>query len=174
MLLPLFILAIGSIFSGFFFKELFIGHESGDYFWKDSIKFLIPLSKDHPPYWIIYFTPILVILSIPISYYLFVKNKNIIKWLVEENKPLYNFFVNKWYFDELYDFIFVQPSKKVGTYLWKNIDIKFIDKFGPDGISNLFKKLSIKAVKFQNGFIYQYAFIMLIGFTVLLTYLIIS
>ena len=113
-------------------------------------------------------------LSIPLSYYLFVKNKNITKWLVNENRPLYNFLVNKWYFDDLYDFIFVNPSKRLGTYFWKNVDEKFIDRFGPDGISNLFKKFSFKAAKFQSGFIYQYAFIMLIGFSALLTYLIIS
>ncbi len=172
MLVPLVILAIGAIFAGYFFKELFIGHSSSNYFWTDSIKFLIPLSSDHPPLWIIYITPIIVVLSIPFSYYLFVKNKSITNWLINENKPLYNFLVNKWYFDELYDYLFVKPSKKVGIFFWKNVDIKIIDKFGPDGISNLIKNFSNKAVKFQSGFIYQYAFIMLIGFSAILTYLI--
>ena len=140
MLIPLAILAIGSVFAGFFFKEIFIG-QSKDYFWTDSIKFILPLSTDHPPYWIIYLTPIMVVLSIPISYYLFVSNKNITKWLADENKPLYNFLLNKWYFDELYDYMFVRPSKRLGTFFWKSIDIKTIDRFGPDGISNLVKKL---------------------------------
>ena len=174
MIIPLIILAIGSVLAGILFKDLFIGYNSSEYFWQDSIKFLVPLSKDHPPYWIVYATPLLVILSIPISYYLFVKNKTITNWLVEENKPLYNFFLNKWYFDELYDYIFVRPSKRFGFFLWKSIDINIIDKFGPDGISNLIKKFSIKAVKFQSGYIYQYAFVMLLGFTALLTYLIVS
>ena len=173
MLTPLIILAIGAIFAGYFFKELFIGHSSSNYFWTDSIKFLLPLSLDHPPLWIIYITPIIVILSIPLSYYLFVKNKNITNWLVNENKPLYNFLLNKWYFDELYDFLFVKPFKKIGIFFWKNVDIKIIDKFGPDGISNLIKIFSNKAVKFQSGYVYQYAFIMLLGFSALLTYLII-
>jgi len=173
MLTPLIILAIGAIFAGYFFKELFIGHSSSNYFWTDSIKFLLPLSLDHPPLWIIYITPIIVILSIPLSYYLFVKNKNITNWLANENQPLYNFLLNKWYFDELYDFLFVKPFKKIGIFFWKNVDIKIIDKFGPDGISNLIKIFSNKAVKFQSGFVYQYAFIMLLGFSALLTYLII-
>ena len=173
MLTPLIILAIGAIFSGYFFKELFIGHSSSNYFWTDSIKFLLPLSLDHPPLWIIYITPIIVILSIPLSYYLFVKNKNITNWLANENQPLYNFLLNKWYFDELYDFLFVKPFKKIGIFFWKNVDIKIIDKFGPDGISNLIKIFSNKAVKFQSGYVYQYAFIMLLGFSALLTYLII-
>ena len=174
MLIPLIILAIGSIFAGFFFKEIFIDYQSVNYFWTDSIKFLLPLSTDHPPYWIIYLTPSMAVLSIPISYYLFVRNKNITKWLVVENKPLYNFLLNKWYFDELYDYIFVGPSKKLGTFFWKSIDIKIIDKFGPNGISNLIKKISNQAVKFQNGYIYQYALIMLLGFSALLTYLIVA
>ena len=173
MLIPLIILAIGSLFAGYFFKELFIGHDGSNYFWTDSIKFLLPLSLDHPPLWIIYITPIIVILSIPLSYYLFVKNKSITNWLANENQPLYNFLLNKWYFDELYDFLFVKPFKKIGIFFWKNVDIKIIDKFGPDGISNLIKIFSNKAVKFQSGFVYQYAFIMLLGFSALLTYLII-
>jgi len=173
MLIPLIILAIGSIFAGFFFKELFIGHHGESHFWKDSIKFLLPLNNNHPPSWILYSTPILVVLSIPVSYYIFVKNKNIPTWLAKENKPLYNFLLNKWYFDELYDYLFVKPSKLIGIFLWKNIDINTIDRFGPDGISNLIKKLSNKAVKFQSGHIYQYAFIMLLGFSAFLTYLII-
>ena len=173
MLTPLIILAIGAIFAGYFFKELFIGHSSSNYFWTDSIKFLLPLSLDHPPLWIIYITPIIVILSIPLSYYLFVKNKSITNWLANENQPLYNFLLNKWYFDELYDFLFVKPFKRIGVFFWKNVDIKIIDKFGPDGISNLIKIFSNKAVKFQSGYVYQYAFIMLLGFSALLTYLII-
>ena len=173
MLVPLIVLAIGSIFAGFFFKELFIGQYASNNFWSDSIKFLSPISTDHPPLWIVYFTPVIVVLSIPIAYYLFVKNKDITNWLVNENKPLYNFLINKWYFDELYEYLFVRTFKKIGIFFWKNIDLKTIDRFGPDGISNLIKKLSIRAVKFQSGYIYQYAFIMLLGFSALLTYLII-
>ncbi len=173
ILVPLIVLAIGSIFAGFFFKELFIGQYASNNFWSDSIKFLSPISTDHPPLWIVYFTPVIVVLSIPIAYYLFVKNKDITNWLVNENKPLYNFLINKWYFDELYEYLFVRTFKRIGIFFWKNIDLKTIDRFGPDGISNLIKKLSIRAVKFQSGYIYQYAFIMLLGFSALLTYLII-
>ena len=173
MLLPLTILAFGSIFAGFFFKELFIGYSSSNDFWANSIKFLSPLSSHHPPLWIVYLTPVVVVLSIPISYYLFLKNKNITNWLVKENKPLYNFLLNKWYFDELYDYLFIRPIKTLGIFFWKIIDIQTIDRFGPDGISSLIKKLSNKAVKFQSGYIYQYAFIMLLGFSAFLTYLII-
>jgi len=173
MLAPLVVLAAGSLFAGFVFKELFIGHSELNDFWKDSIKFLSPLSSDHPPTWFILLTPFLVIFSIPLSYYLFIKNKNLTKWFTDENKPLYNFLFNKWYFDEIYDFLFVKTLKKIGLYFWKNIDLNLIDKYGPDGISKLIKTISLKAVKFQSGYLYHYAFIMLLGFTAILTYLII-
>ena len=172
MLIPLIVLAIGSIFAGFLFKDLFIGHGGENHFWGESIKFLNPLSTDHPPLWIILITPILVLLSIPIAYYLFVKNKELPNQFVQLNKPLYNFLINKWYFDELYNFIFIQSSKKIGLFFWKVVDIKIIDRFGPDGLSLLIRNLSIKASKFQSGFIYQYAFMILIGLSALLTFLI--
>jgi NADH-quinone oxidoreductase subunit L len=172
MLIPLVVLAIGAIFAGFLFKDLFIGNGGENHFWGESIKFIIPLSTDHPPLWVILITPILVLLSIPIAYYLFVKNKELPSQFVQSNKPLYNFLVNKWYFDELYDFIFIQSSKKMGLFFWKTIDVKIIDKFGPDGLSLLIKNLSLRASKFQSGFIYQYAFMILIGLSALLTFLI--
>ncbi len=174
MLIPLFLLAIGAIFAGFIFKDLFIGHHgvASDY-WGQSIFFLKPLSTEHPPTWFLILTPVLVVTSIPVSYYLFIKNKNLSDTIVKINQPLYKFLFNKWYFDELYEYAFIKPSKKIGLFLWKFFDVKIIDGFGPDGISALIKKLSIKANKFQSGYIYQYAFVMLLGFSAFLTYLII-
>ena len=121
-----------------------------------------------------YFTPLLVIISIPLSYFLFVKNKKFIDEVAKANQPLYKFLLNKWYFDELYEVVFIKSSKKVGIFLWKFFDVKIIDGFGPDGVSKIIKRLSIKANKFQSGYIYHYAFIMLLGFSALLTLLIIK
>ena len=174
MLIPLVLLSIGAIFAGFLFKELFIGYEGLNNFWRDSIFFLKPLSTDHPPLWFLLLTPTLVILSIPLAYYLFLKNRNLPERLASINKPLYQFLLNKWYFDELYDVLFVKPSKKLGLFLWKFFDLKIIDGFGPDGISSMIKKFSVKANKFQSGYIYQYAFVMLLGFSALLTFLIVK
>ncbi|MDA9653933.1 NADH-quinone oxidoreductase subunit L [Candidatus Pelagibacter sp.] len=174
MLIPLILLSLGAIFAGFIFKDLFVGHGDTNEFWGQSIFFLKPLSTDHPPMWFLIITPILVTISIPISYYLFVKNKKIVDKIVRINQPLHNFLLNKWYFDELYEAIFIRPLKKIGLFLWKFFDVKVIDGFGPDGISSIIKKFSIKASKFQSGFIYQYAFIMLLGFSALLTFLIIK
>ena len=174
MIVPLFILALGAIGSGYLFKELFIGYNSSANFWGNSIFFLEPLSQNHPPKWIILLTPILVVLTIPFSYILFVKNKDFLINFISTNQPLYQFLKNKWYFDELYDFLFVRFFKFIGKFFWKKIDGGVIDKFGPDGISNVIKFLSNKAVKFQTGYVYQYAFVMLIGFSILLTILIVK
>ena len=172
MLAPATILAIGAIFVGFFFKETFVGHTQLD-FWKSSILFLNPIHHDYIPTWLLLFTPILVILAIPFSYYLFIKNKKILKNLILKHERIYNFLSNKWYFDELYESLFVGPLKKLGLLLWKRGDVNLIDKYGPDGISNLIKIISDKAVKFQSGYLYHYAFVMLIGLSIFLTILIV-
>ena len=102
------------------------------------------------------------------------KNKELTRKIADTNKPLHNFLINKWYFDELYEVVFVKSSKRFGLFLWKFFDVKIIDGFGPDGVSKFVKKCSIKAKEFQSGYIYQYAFVMLLGFTALLTFLIIK
>ena len=174
MLIPLIFLSIGAIFAGYIFKEIFIGHSESNNFWQESIFFLEPLSTKHPPFWFLILTPILVVSSIPIAYYLFIKNKKLPEQIANVNKPLYQFLLNKWYFDELYNALIVKPSKNLGLFLWKFFDIKIIDGFGPDGISTFIKKCSLKANKFQSGYIYQYAFVMLLGFSALLTFLIVK
>ena len=171
MLIPSFLLAMGAIFVGFIFKEIFIGKESLD-FWGKAIFFLGDISHEHPPTWLLILTPLIVTLSIPLSYYVYIKNDKITKYLVLKYNFLYNFLLNKWYFDELYTFIFVQPLKKIGFFLWKKGALDTIDKYGPDGVSKIIKIISNKAVNFQSGYLYHYAFVMLLSFSILLTYLI--
>ena len=93
------------------------------------------IQQGYPPTWLLVITPLLVIIAIPTAYYLFVKNERILKNFILKNHRLYNFLVNKWYFDELYNFIFVEPVKKIGLFFWKKGDINTIDRYGPDGIS---------------------------------------
>ena len=173
MLGPLLFLAVGAIFAGYFFKTTFIGHDSNA-FWQSSIFFLNEINHDPIPLWFLILTPVLVVISIPISYYYFISNTKILEEFKNTNSPLYNFLLNKWYIDELYELLFVKPTKKIGSFFWKKGDLGFIDRFGPDGISKLIKKLSDKAGIFQTGFIYDYAFVMLIGLSILLTYLILN
>ena len=170
MLIPSSLLAIGAVLSGFIFKEMFIGHDTT--FWSNSILFLNSIQHDHLPLWILIITPLIVIIAIPVTYYLFLKDERILESFILKNKFLYNFLLNKWYFDDLYNFIFVEPVKKIGLFFWKKGDVNIIDRYGPDGLSKLVKNISDKAVNFQSGYLYHYAFVMLIGFSILLTYLI--
>ena len=172
MLIPLIILSFGAIFSGYVFKDLFIGSSSK--FWQDSIFFLNQNEEHTIPLWFLLTTPILVTTAIPVSYFYFIKKPEILVSFKKTNYPLYNFLLNKWYIDELYESTIVQPIKKIGYFFWKKGDIGVIDRFGPDGVSRLIKNLSNKATKFQSGFIYDYAFVMLIGLSLLITYLIIK
>ena len=173
MLTPLFFLSIGAIFAGYFFKETFLGHHDND-FWQTSIFFLNELKHDPIPSWFLLLTPILVTITIPISFYYYVTNTKILEEFKRTNSPLYSFLLNKWFIDELYEKIFIKPAKKIGSFFWKQGDQGIIDRFGPDGISKLVKKLSDKASLFQTGFIYDYAFAMLVGLSILLTYLILN
>jgi len=173
MLVPLIFLALGALFAGYVFKELLIGNHYLD-FWKKSIFFIKQTEHLHLPLWLLLATPVLVVSAIPLSYYLYVKNTNILSGVRKLNEPLYNFLLNKWYFDELYEAIFVKPLKLIGSFLWKKGDQNTIDRYGPDGFSKIIKYFSNKAVKFQSGYIYDYAFVMLIGLSFLLTYLMIK
>ena len=173
MLMPLFFLGIGSLFVGFLFKEIFIGHNSRE-FWQTSIFFINEINHENIPLWLLLITPILVVILIPLSFYYYISNIEILKKFKESTLPLYNFLLNKWYIDELYTSVFVNPAKKIGSFFWKKGDVGTIDRFGPDGISKLIKIISNKAGRLQTGFIYDYAFVMLIGLSILLTYLILN
>ena len=173
MLVPLILLSLGALFAGYTFKELLIGHNYLN-FWKKSIFFIKEIEHVHLPFWLLFSTPVLVIISIPLAYYLYIKNKNILSEVKKINEPLYNFLLNKWYFDELYEFVFVKPLKLAGSFLWKKGDQNTIDRYGPDGFSKIIKYFSDKAVKFQSGYIYDYAFVMLLGLSFILTYLMIK
>ncbi len=173
MLTPLVFLGIGAIISGYLFKDTFIGHHSSE-FWQGSIFFLNKITHEAIPLWFLLITPVLVLISIPISFYLFILRPKVLEEFKNTNLPLYDFLLNKWYIDELYEKVFVKPAKKIGSFFWKKGDIGIIDKFGPDGISKLVKTISNKTGRLQTGFIYDYAFVMLLGLSILLTYLILK
>ena len=168
---PLLLLVVGSIFSGFLFKEFLIGHDYNN-FWRDSILILEKFDHSGIPLWLLVITPFFVTILIPVSFYLYIKNTNFLDGIVLKYKSLYNFLLNKWYFDELYNQIIIKPTKFIGSFFWEKGDIKIIDRLGPDGISKIIKIISNKSSKFQSGYIYDYAFIMLIGLSLLLTFFI--
>ena len=171
MIIPLVVLAIGAIFSGYVFHEIFTGENTK--FWGKAIFFLKQTAHGHPPLWLLILIPTLVISAIPLSFILFLKRKDIVENFINSQKPLYNFLVKKWYFDELYDLIFVRPFRSIGNFLWQRGDVKTIDAYGPDGIARVVKNLSDRASSMQSGYLYHYATILLIGLIIIVTFLII-
>ena len=174
MLIPLFVLALGAIFSGWYFYNDFVGYNWKE-FWGNSI-FISEKHKafklaHYVPLWVKYLPIFLAILGILCAYLCYILNPNLPKILSKKFSPIYNLFFNKWYFDELYDYLFVKSFIKFGNFFWKKGDEGTIDRFGPNGISNLVKNISSKSIIIQSGYIYHYAFAMLIGLVVLITWL---
>ena len=177
MLIPLFVLALGAIFSGWYFYNDFVGYNWKE-FWGNSI-FISEKHKafklaHYVPLWVKYLPIFLAILGILCAYLFYVLNPNLPKILSKKFSLIYNLFFNKWYFDELYDYLFVKSFIKFGNFFWKKGDEGTIDRFGPNGISNLVKNISSKSIIIQSGYIYHYAFAMLIGLVVLITWLLLD
>ena len=171
MLIPLLLLAVGAIFSGYVFHGIFIGENTQ--FWGKAIFFLKQTVHGHPPLWLLILIPTLVISAIPLSFILFLKRQDIVEGFINNNKPFYNFLVKKWYFDELYDSIFVKSFRGIGTFLWQRGDVKTIDAYGPDGVAKVVKNLSDRASSIQSGYLYHYATVILIGVVLIVSFLII-
>ena len=177
MLIPLFVLALGAIFSGWYFYNDFVGYNWKE-FWGNSI-FISEKHKafklaHYVPLWVKYLPIFLAILGILCAYLFYVLNPNLPKILSKKFSLIYNLFFNKWYFDELYDYLFVKSFIKFGNFFWKKGDEGTIDRFGPNGISKLVKNISSKSIIIQSGYIYHYAFAMLIGLVVLITWLLLD
>ena len=170
MLMPLFILAIGALSFGYIFKSYFIGGASVE-FWDHSIA-IHHHEHHHIPFLIYYLPAMLGILGFIIAWYMYLKNTKLPAAVASLNEPLYKFLLNKWYFDELYHYVFVIPARGIGKFFWKTIDGYFIDGFGPNGIASMVLKISEKARSIQTGFIYHYALSILIGLSFLITYFI--
>ena len=170
MLMPLFILAIGALSFGYIFKSYFIGSSSVE-FWNYAIAGH-HYESHHVPFLIYYLPAMLGIVGFIIAWYMYLKNTKLPTAIASLNEPLYKFLLNKWYFDELYHYVFVIPARGIGRFFWKIIDGYFIDGFGPNGIAGMVLKISEKARSIQTGFIYHYAFSILIGLSFLITYFI--
>ena len=171
MLVPIGVLAAGSILAGFPFKELFAGHGVGEFF-RDSIKNHPHIIDEmhHIPAAIAYLPTVMMVLGAYVSYVFYIRRPYMPVELANQHQMLYQFLLNKWYFDELYDLIFVRPAKWLGRFLWKKGDGYVIDGFGPDGISARVLDITRNVVKIQTGYLYHYAFAMLIGVAGLITW----
>lgn len=174
MTVPLLLLSIGALFAGVVFYGSFIGDGYGD-FWKNSLFTSADNNILHDihgvPYLVKSSATIDMILGVLIAYLFYIRKPDLPKKFAEEHSGLYQFLLNKWYIDEIYDFLFVRPAMWLGKFFWKRGDGWLIDGFGPDGISARVLNITDKVVKVQTGFIYHYAFAMMIGIAALVTWM---
>jgi len=173
MTLPLIPLALGAIFAGWMGYDLFVGNHWQE-FWGDSL-FILPTHQameaaHHVPTWVKLLPIGLASAGVAGAYIGYVSLPWLPVSLASRTGALYQFLFNKWYFDELYDRIFVKPAVRCGQLLWTRGDKGVIDHYGPDGLSAAVARLSGRLVQLQTGYVYHYAFAMMIGVVVLLTW----
>ncbi|QCI92999.1 NADH-quinone oxidoreductase subunit L [Novosphingobium sp. EMRT-2] len=173
MLTPLAILSMGAIFAGLVFNHAFVSEGTGE-FWKGSLVFSEHLihAMHHVPHWVKWAPFTVMATGLLIAWYAYIKNTKFPAAFVDQFGFLYRFLLNKWYFDELYHFIFVRPAMWLGRVFWKVGDIGIIDRFGPNGAAWVVAKGSRAAVKLQSGYLYSYALVMLIGLTLAISWVI--
>ncbi len=166
MLFPLYVLAAGAIFAGFFFYPYMVGHDYRE-FWGDAILILerntVMDTFHEVPTWVKLLPVFAWILGLAVAFNMYIRRTDIPVQLAKTHSALYQFLLNKWYFDELYDFLFVRPARWIGEKLWIFGDGKIIDGLGPDGIATRVVDLARRASLLQSGYLYHYAFAMLIG-----------
>jgi NADH-quinone oxidoreductase subunit L len=172
MRLPLILLSIGAIASGFLFHEKFIGAEQIE-FWKGAIFTAVNnhVLAEHEVPLLIGQAPLIVsVIGLLAAYYVYIMREGLGARLAAQRGPLYLFFYNKWFFDELYQATFVRAAKFLGDLFWKGGDQKLIDGLGPDGVSAVSYAVGKGAGRLQTGFLYHYAFVMLLGVAAILSY----
>jgi NADH-quinone oxidoreductase subunit L len=173
MLLPLGFLAAGSIFAGYPFSELFVGHDVGEFF-GSSLKFApdnhILEDMHHIPYLMSIAPTVMMAIGFAIAWEFYIRRPELPAELARQQEPLYKFLLNKWYFDEIYDFLIVRPTLWLARALWKYGDGWMIDGLGPDGVSARVLDVTRGVVRLQTGYLYHYAFAMLIGVAALITW----
>ncbi len=174
MLVPLYLLAIGAVAAGMYFNADFVGHAYEE-FWKHAL-FTLPDNKileemEHAPMWVELSPFIAMLLGLVTAWYFYIKSPETPRRLAQQQRVLYEFLLNKWYFDELYDFLFVRSAKALGRFLWKKGDIGVIDTFGPNGIAARVVDVTNRVVRLQTGYLYHYAFAMLLGIAALVTWM---
>ncbi len=166
MILPLFVLSIGAISAGYFLNDILSGY-GAENFWNK----IIYLSTEKHYYSSIFpiFSKLLVAIGIAFAVYFYGFNQDKLINLKKQFKNLYNFVLNKWYFDELYDKIFVKPTYNLGKFLWSKIDQGIIDKFLPNGSASIVSLVAKACKRIQTGFIFDYTFIIISGFTLFIS-----
>jgi NADH-quinone oxidoreductase subunit L len=172
MLVPLGVLTVGAVLAGFVFHHSFLDAEHGLEFWKGSLSFDTQLMHEmhDVPLLVKLSATIVMLLGLATAWWAYIKNPGIPARFVATFRPLYNFLLNKWYWDELYNMLFVKPSFAIGRLFWKGVDEGMIDRFGPNGAAAVVAQGSTLAAKLQSGYLYTYALVMLIGLSAAATW----
>ena len=165
MLVPLLLLGAGAVFSGYVFHEVFLAPDAGEQYWMSSVAFSEHLAEamEHVPLLVKLSATIVMLAGLGAAWLAYIRMPEIPAKFTRSVRGLYLFLLNKWYFDELYDRVFVKPAFALGRLFWKGGDEGTIDRYGPNGAAELVAGGSHFAVRFQSGYLYTYALVMLLG-----------
>jgi len=169
------LLALGAVLSGYIGYKLLNMVDGHGHFWGDAI-FVLEANNTleaahHVPQWVMLLPIGVAIAGIALAWLLYMKWTSLPAKFAKFYSPVYKFLLNKWYFDELYNAVFVNGAKKLGNVFWKVGDVKIIDGLGPNGFAWVSARLAERTSKLQSGFLYHYAFAMLVGLALLITWL---
>ena len=173
MTIPLLVLAIGAMFAGYLGYDYFVGDRMAA-FWGTAL-FVAPTNTaladaHHVPTWVKILPVVVGAIGIAVAFYMYIVKTDLPAQIAARFNRLYLFLYNKWYFDELYDALFVRPAKSLGHALWRDGDGTLIDGLGPDGVAAVARNLAQRASQLQSGYVYHYAFAMLIGVVGLISF----
>jgi NADH-quinone oxidoreductase subunit L len=172
MMVALVVLSIGALYAGAAFYDLFVGQGEMQ-FWRGSL-----VMPEHAeaivPEWVELAPFVAAMLGLYIAYFYYIRHPELPPQMAAKGGLLYTFLYNKWYFDEVYDFIFVRPAKWLARILWKVGDGLIIDGLGPDGVAARVLDATKGAIRLQSGYVYHYAFAMLVGVAALVTWFLFS
>jgi NADH-quinone oxidoreductase subunit L len=173
MLIPLAVLAVGAIAAGFVFVGDFVGHHENE-FWRGAI---FTAASNHVlheahnvPTWVKWSPLVVSTIGLLIAVWVYLLNEGMGARLAARRGPLWTFLYNKWFFDELYEATFVRAARFLGDVFWKVGDQRIIDGLGPDGVAAVSRAVGKRTGQLQTGYVYHYAFVMLLGVAGLLSY----
>ncbi len=184
MTIPLGVLAVGAVFAGMLGVHYFVG-EGREHFWGEAIKVLPAQDSLHKMHeheehmsavgHLVALLPLILSLSgLALAYQFYIRRPEIPGKLAAQFPTLYRFLLNKWYFDELYHFLFTKNAFRLGKFLWKRGDAGIIDRFGPDGLSALTNSAARRLGALQSGYLYHYAFAMIAGIALIVTWFVVG
>ncbi len=174
MLTPLALLTIGAVLAGFVFHNAFIDAEAGKAFWANSTLYFnehLMHAMHEVPLWVKLSSTVAMLIGLTTAYLMYQRSDDAPQRLATTFAPIYRFFLNKWYFDELYNFLFVRPAFWFGRLFWKQGDVGIIDRFGPNGSAAVVSFGSKMAVRMQSGYLYTYALVMLLGLVIAVSWM---